>query len=88
MPLGCVVEESETDIFVVLDGVRIARRGKPNTPQAGTWILLQPGYQVSDSKDGSKIVVKCTMGCVLSIQQAQPKPTVSSIDPGRAKTGP
>jgi hypothetical protein len=63
MPPECVVEVTETgtDTFVVLDGVRIAKRGRPNTPQAGTWILLQPGYQVSKSMDGSKIVVKCTV---------------------------
>jgi hypothetical protein len=63
MPPECVVEVTEagTDTFVVLDGVRIAKRGRPNTPQAGTWILLQPGYQVSESKDGSKIVVTCTV---------------------------
>ena len=56
-----VVEETETDTFVVLDGVRTAKPGRPNTPQVGTWVPLQPGYQVSDSKDGSKIVIKCTV---------------------------
>ena len=54
MPPECVVEETGTETFVVLDGVRIARRGKPNTPQAGTWIFLQPGYQVSDLRTDLK----------------------------------
>jgi hypothetical protein len=36
------------EIFVVLDGVRIARRGYPGTPEAGTWVSLVPGWIVRD----------------------------------------
>src|SRR5215813_3730373 len=39
----CIVEITKTDIYVVYDGVRIAKRGKPGTPQAKTWIPLEPG---------------------------------------------
>jgi hypothetical protein len=57
----CVVEESETDTFVVLDGVRIAKRGRPDTPEVGTWLVLVPGYRVSDSKDGLKVEIVCAL---------------------------
>jgi len=26
--------------------VKIARRGYPGTPQAGTWVSLEPGWEV------------------------------------------
>ena len=35
-------------IYVVVDGVRIARRGDPDTPQARTWVSLEPGWAVRD----------------------------------------
>jgi len=38
------------DIYVVVDGQRIAKRGRPRTPQAGTWVSLQPGWTVSGVK--------------------------------------
>jgi hypothetical protein len=53
----CVVQITETDIYVIYDGVRIAERGKPGTPQAKTWISLEPGYVVYDTPDLSQIVV-------------------------------
>jgi hypothetical protein len=37
-----------TDIFVVVDGVRVARRGRPNTSRANTWVSLEPGWSVLD----------------------------------------
>jgi hypothetical protein len=49
-------------MYVELDGVRIAKRGRPGTLQAGTWISLEPGWTVrngpSDGVHGS-IVVEC-----------------------------
>ena len=53
----CLVEITETDIYVVYHGVRIAERGKPGTPQAKTWISLEPGYVVFNTPDLSEIVV-------------------------------
>ena len=53
----CVVQITETDIYVIYDGVRIAERGKPGTPQAKTWISLEPGYVVYDTPNLSQIVV-------------------------------
>jgi hypothetical protein len=45
------IEVTKTDIFVVFDGVRIAKRGRPGTPQARTWISLEPGFTVLSSAD-------------------------------------
>jgi hypothetical protein len=47
-----------TDMFVVVDGVRIARRGYPGTSQAGTWVLLEPGWEVVD--DGRRNTIAIT----------------------------
>lgn len=58
-----VVPKSESgtgqnEIYVVLDGVCIAKRGQPDTPQARTWVSLEPGYRVYDSPDKEEIVVE------------------------------
>jgi len=41
---------------VEVDGVRIARRGYPNSPQAGTWVSLEPGWEVFDGEDFESII--------------------------------
>jgi hypothetical protein len=41
-----------SDIIVVVDGVVVARRGHLNTPQAGTWVSVEPGWEVLDSDEG------------------------------------
>ena len=46
------VEFVENNIFVVVDGLRIAQRGQPGTPQAGTWVSLEPGWSVRDGQGG------------------------------------
>lgn len=45
------------DLFVVLDGVKIAKRGHPGTAEAKTWISLEPGYQVIDHNDLTDIEI-------------------------------
>jgi hypothetical protein len=40
------------DLFLVLDGVRIAKRGRPGTAHAETWISIEPGWVVLDRQDG------------------------------------
>ena len=45
------------DLFVLLDGRRIARRGQPGTAQAKTWVPMVPGYEVVDGKKLNSIVV-------------------------------
>jgi hypothetical protein len=55
----CGVEITETDIYLVYDGVRIAKRGKPGTPQAKSWVPLEPAFKVFNTTDLSEIVVVC-----------------------------
>jgi hypothetical protein len=50
------------DIFIVCDGVRIARRGSPGTPQARTWVSLEPGWRVLD-KGKRQIVIEYKGEC-------------------------
>jgi hypothetical protein len=53
----CVVEavpedpsrpDGATDVYLIFDGRRIAKRGKPGTLHAMTWISLEPGVVVRD----------------------------------------
>ena len=44
----CVEENGEPAIYIEADGKRIAKRGHPDTPQAMTWISLEPGWVVRD----------------------------------------
>lgn len=44
----CVMDCTGDDIFIVFDGMKIAKRGYPGTPQAMTWVSLEPGWQVLD----------------------------------------
>lgn len=45
--LGEVVMEYDGyDIFIIVNGMKIAKRGHPGTPQAQTWISLEPGWYV------------------------------------------
>jgi hypothetical protein len=34
------------DCFIEVDDLKIAKRARPDTPQAGTWISLEPGWTV------------------------------------------
>ena len=49
------IEADSNDIFVVLDGVKIAKRGQPGTPYAKAWISLEPGWSVLDCQEGVEI---------------------------------
>ena len=40
------VVSTDHDVFIVIDGVRVAKRGKPDSVQAGMWISLEPGWEV------------------------------------------
>ena len=57
--VGVKIEcEGLKDTFVVVDGVRIARRGYPGTPQAGTWVSIEPGWEVVVDEDLETFAVK------------------------------
>ncbi len=55
----CEIHKDENDdVFVLVGGVKIAKRGTPGTAHAGTWIMLQPGWMVRDVKGGMAIEVR------------------------------
>jgi hypothetical protein len=51
------IELDGEEIFVVVDGVRVARRGHPATPQARTWVALEPGFTVTSPPDMSTMSI-------------------------------
>jgi hypothetical protein len=55
----CVMECTGDDLFIVFNGVRIAKRGYPGTPQAKTWVSIEPGCRVLDGPDLDTIAVEC-----------------------------
>lgn len=44
------------DMFAVADGVRIAKRGRPGTPEAGTWVTLVAGWTVTGSPEDDEMI--------------------------------
>ena len=49
------IECEGSDIFVVADGVKIAKLEHPGTVQAKTWVSIEPGFTVRDCDDGDSI---------------------------------
>jgi hypothetical protein len=47
-----------TDIFVVVDGLKIAKRGHPDTSHAKTWVPLEPGWDVVDGENLETIAIR------------------------------
>jgi len=45
------------DLFVIADGVKIAKRGHPGTPYAKAWVSLEPGWTVVDCPDEQAIEI-------------------------------
>ena len=50
------IEREGNDIFVVADGVKIAKLGHFGT--AETWVSLEPGWTVRECDDGESIEVE------------------------------
>ena len=44
----CEMVGDGNDIYIVLGGKRIAKRGRPGTPHAKKWLALDPDYRVRD----------------------------------------
>jgi hypothetical protein len=42
-------EQENGEFYLVVDEVRVAKRGQPGTPQARTWISLVPGWEVGST---------------------------------------
>jgi hypothetical protein len=53
---GCEIRCTGRNIFIMIGSTKIAKRGHPGTPQAKTWISLQPGWRVFDNQ--SELVVE------------------------------
>ena len=51
------VECDGESIFIVFNGERIAKRGRFDSPQAKTWVSLEPGWTVLDEPDGIIAIV-------------------------------
>jgi hypothetical protein len=45
------IEEDGPGMFVIVNGVTIARRGHPGTTEAGIWVSLEPEWTVTSSED-------------------------------------
>jgi hypothetical protein len=54
----CQVIRDAGGLYVVISGLKIAKRGLPNTPQAGTWVSIEPGYVVRDIGDLESIEIE------------------------------
>jgi len=48
------IESDGIDVFVVY----VAKRGQPNSPQAGAWVSLEPGFRVLDKDYPAKLVIE------------------------------
>jgi len=69
------VESDGRDAFVVYNGVRIAKRGQPNTPQAGTWVSLVPGFRVSYKGYPAELVIERDGKIIKKVWRAMPRPS-------------
>jgi hypothetical protein len=57
--LVCEIERDENgDVFVLVDGMKIAKRGPHDTAQANRWIMLEPGWIVRDVDRGQAVEVR------------------------------
>jgi hypothetical protein len=54
----CELHNDGENTFVLVDGVKIAKRGRPDTAHAMTWIMLEPGWIVCDVHEGKAIEVR------------------------------
>jgi hypothetical protein len=46
------------EIFVIVDGVKIAKRGHLSTHQAMTWVSLEPGWKVFSTADNNTFTIE------------------------------
>ncbi len=51
------IEHAEEGTFLVLDDLRIAKRGAPGTPEEETWMYLEPGYDGFEGEGFSAVVI-------------------------------
>jgi hypothetical protein len=54
----CELHNDGENVYVLVNGMKIAKRGAPDTAQAETWIMLEPGWIVRDVDHGNAIEVR------------------------------
>jgi hypothetical protein len=52
----CELHNDGENVYVLVNGMKIAKRGAPDTAQ--TWIMLEPGWIVRDVDHGNAIEVR------------------------------
>ena len=52
------------ELYFVHEGMRVAKRGQPGTPQAKTWVSLVHGCTVRETRGGKCIEVRYEGGAV------------------------
>jgi hypothetical protein len=57
-PVCEIHKDDNDDVFILIDGTKIAKRGLPDTAHAMTWIMLEPGWIVRDVDHGNAIEVR------------------------------
>jgi hypothetical protein len=57
-PICEIHKDDNDDVFILIDGMKIAKRGLPDTAHAMTWIMLEPGWIVRDVDHGNAIEVR------------------------------
>jgi hypothetical protein len=51
------IKEIGDEVFVLVDGVKIAMRGAPDSAHAGTWMAIEPGWTVLELSDGDTLQI-------------------------------
>jgi hypothetical protein len=55
-------QNTKRDLFLKLDGVTIAKRGRPGSRHAGKWVSLKTGYQILDDPETGEILIGIDKG--------------------------
>jgi hypothetical protein len=50
---GIVMHFDGRDLYLIVNGVKIAKRGHPNTPEARTWVSFDPRFEAHGEYDWS-----------------------------------
>ena len=51
------IKEIGDEVFVLVDGVKIAMRGTPDSVHASSWIAIEPGWTVLEFDDGDTLQI-------------------------------
>jgi hypothetical protein len=51
------IKEIGDEVFVMVDGVKIAMLAGPDSTHAGTWMTIEPGWTVLELDDGDTLQI-------------------------------